>query len=365
MNIHVSQRTSQSQSLTMTGQMQQAIALLQLSNTDLQRYIEKEAEENPFIDVTPANRTMPALPYSGGGRAEGDDPASRLADHPLSLYGHVAAQFDLMFTGAGQRAIAERYLEALDANGWLSEPLEDLAFACGLDMEGAEDMLCHVQQVEPAGLFARNLAECLALQAEDLGLMTPIFRGVLDNLPRLAAADLTGLARICGCDMDDLRATLKLLRGLNPKPGADFSLGEVMEREPDLIVTRGPDGWKVDLNRSTLPAVTVDEDSAAAITRGAGARGDCGGRLGVARWLRRAVEHRNQTTLAVGSEIVRRQAAFLEKGLGHIAPMKLADVAQAVGVHESTVSRVTTGILMVTPHGTLGLKRFFSTALSV
>lgn len=363
MNMHVSQRTSQSQSLTMTGQMQQAIALLQLSNTDLQRYIEKEAEENPFIDVTPANRAMPALPYPGGGRAEGGDPAGRLADHPLSLYGHVTAQFDLMFTDAGQRVIAERYLEALDANGWLSEPLEDLAFACGLDMEGAEDMLCHVQQVEPAGIFARNLAECLALQAEDLGLMTPIFRGVLNNLPRLAAADLTGLARICGCDMNALRTVLKQLRGLNPKPGADFSLGEVMEREPDLIVTRGPDGWKVDLNRSTLPAVTVDEDSAAAITRDACARGYVGERLGVARWLRRAVEHRNQTTLAVGAEIVRRQTAFLNHGQSQIAPMTLADVAQAIGVHESTVSRVTTGILMVTPQGTLGLKRFFSTAL--
>lgn len=363
MNIQVSQRTGQSQSLTMTGQMQQAITLLQLSNTDLQRYIEKEAEENPFIDAKTRSSPMPALPYSGNGRADGDDPASRLADHPLSLYAHVSAEFDLMFSDLTERAIAEQYLEALDGNGWLGEPLEEVAFACGIDMESAEDMLRRVQQVEPAGLFARSLAECLSLQAEDQGIMTPIFQGVLENLPRLAAADLEGLARVCGCDMEDLRDTLKKLRSLNPKPGADFSLGETMEREPDLIVTRGESGWKVELNRSTLPAVAVDEEGAAAITQQSGARGYVGERLGVARWLRRAVEHRNQTALAVGAEIVRRQTAFLEHGPARIAPMTLADVAQAIGVHESTVSRVTSGILMVTPQGTLGLKRFFSTAL--
>jgi RNA polymerase sigma-54 factor len=164
--------------------------------------------------------------------------------------------------------------------------------------------------------------------------------------------------------MDDLRTTLKQLRSLNPKPGADFHVANLIEREPDLIVTRGASGWKVELNRSTLPAVLVDEESAALATQDKRARDYVGERLGVARWLRRAVEHRNQTALAVGAEIVRRQAAFLEHGPAQIAPMTLADVAQAIGVHESTVSRVTTGILMVTPQGTMGLKRFFSTALA-
>lgn len=364
MNMQLVHRQSQGQSLVMTSVMQQAIALLQLSNTDLQRYIEKEAEENPFIEVNGRHRAAPALPYSGGALAENDDPISRIESHPLSLYGHVSGQLDLLFPHPVDRAMADRFLEALDPNGWLADPLERIAADCGLDPEAAEEMLHAIQQVEPAGLFARNLAECLALQAEDQGLMTPLFRKVLDNLPRLAAADLSGLARVCGCGLDDLRTPLKQLRGLNPKPGADFAGNDLSEREPDLIVSRGDSGWVVELNRSTLPAVEVDETLLASKLTDAKARSYVGERLGVARWLRRAVEHRNQTTLAVGAEIVRRQAAFLEKGLGHIAPMKLADVAQAVGVHESTVSRVTTGILMVTPHGTLGLKRFFSTALS-
>lgn len=364
MNMQLSHRQSQGQSLVMTGVMQQAIALLQLSNTDLQRYIEKEAEENPFIDVNGRNNAVPALPYTRSTHTEFDDPISRIESHPLSLYGHVSAQFDLLFPNPADRAIADRFLEALDPNGWLAEPLDRIALDCGVDLEFAEEFLHSIQQVEPAGLFARTLAECLALQAEDQGLLTPLFRKLLDNLPRLAAADLTGLARACGCALDDLRGPLKQLRSLNPKPGADFAGSDLTEREPDLIVTRGETGWVVELNRSTLPAVEVDETLLASKLSDAKARNYVGERLGVARWLRRAVEHRNQTTLAVGAEIVRRQAAFLEKGLGHIAPMKLADVAQAVGVHESTVSRVTTGILMVTPHGTLGLKRFFSTALS-
>ena len=363
MNMQIAHRTAQTNSLVMTGHMQQAIALLQLSNTDIQSYIEKEAEENPFIDVERPAAAMPSLPHSGGGNAEGDDPVARMADHPLSLYGHVAAQFDLMFPSAAERHKADRFLEAIDANGWLSEPLEDIAADSAIEITEAEAMLRAVQAVEPAGLFARDLAECLALQAEDRGIMTPLFRAVLNNLPRLAAADLTGLARVCNCSMEDLRATLKRLRSLNPKPGADFDLGHLSQREPDLIVTRGAAGWQVELNRSTLPAVHVDETAAAGVTRDPATRDYVGERLGVARWLRRAVEHRNQTTLAVGAEIVRRQAAFLEGGPAHIAPMTLADVAETVGVHESTVSRVTTGILMVTPQGTMGLKRFFSTAL--
>lgn len=363
MNMQLIHRQTQGQSLVMTSVMQQAISLLQLSNMDLQRYIEKEAEENPFIDVNQRHRAVPSLPYSDGGQANQDDPIARIESQPLSLYGHVSAQLDILFPDPTDRTMADRFLEALDTNGWLADSLDEIAADCGLNDEATQEMLYAIQQVEPAGLFARSLAECLALQAEDQGLMTPLFRKLLDNLPRLAAADLAGLARACGCGLDDLRAPLKQLRSLNPKPGADFVVHDISEREPDLIVIRGQTGWVVELNRSTLPAVEVNETLLQSKVADSSTGSYVGERLSVARWLRRAVEHRNQTTLAVGAEIVRRQASFLEKGLGHIAPMKLADVAQAVGVHESTVSRVTTGILMVTPHGTLGLKRFFSTAL--
>ena len=362
MNLQISQRMSQG--LTMTGQMQQAISLLQYSNTDLQRYIEKEAEENPFIDVHAASQAMPQLPFSGRGLGDTDDIVARIADHPISLVAHVSGQFDMLFSDPGERLIADRFLEALDANGWLSDDLAEIALSCGIDLGLASEFLTRVQRVEPAGLFARDLAECLKLQAEDRGILSPLLGRVLANLPRLAAADLDGLKKRCDCTMDELKTALRALRTLNPKPGAEFDMGPGMEREPDLILSKNGQDWQVELNRSTLPAVVIDDSSAGAMTRNAELRDYAGERLRVARWLRRAVEHRNQTTLSVAAEIVRRQIAFLEHGFACIAPMTLADVADAVGVHESTVSRVTTGVSMITPHGTLPLKRFFSAALT-
>ncbi len=363
MNIQLFQRNAQQQTLVMTQQMQQAIALLQLSNTDLQSYIDKEAEENPYIALDHAPRPLPSLPYSGTASTEWDDPASRLSNGPLSLYAHVAAQFDLMFADPTDRFVADRFLEALDPSGWLGEPLDVIAADCHMTQPEAQDMLRRVQDVEPAGLFARDLAECLALQAEDRGMMTPVFRCLLDHLQRLAAADLNGLTRVCQCSMEKLRDALKQLRSLNPKPGADFVQETTLEREPDLIVTRGKTGWQVELNRSTLPSVQIDEPRAVHNGRNPASHDYVTERLNVARWLRRAVDHRNQTTLAVGVEIMRRQIGFLDHGPAHLAPMTLADVAQAIGVHESTVSRVTTGLLMATPQGTFALKRFFGASL--
>ena len=365
MSLHLAPRMAQRQSLVMTTQLQQAICLLQLSNHDLHAFIEKAAEENPFLDVAAPDRPLPQLPSARGAASEDlDDIGNRLAAPDLSLYAHVSAQFDVMFPDPRRRLAAERFLEALEPNGWLGETLETLAAATGLTDEGALALLREVQQVEPAGLFARNLAECLALQAEDRGMMTPVFARLLANLPMLAAADLAGLCRVLEIDMEALKPLLRQLRSLNPKPGADFTQGESAEREPDLIVTRGPEGWRVDLNRSTLPTVLVDEGAAAQVKGARDAAVYVGERLSMARWLRRAIEHRNQTTLLIGAEIVRRQAAFLEGGPAHLQPMTLREVADAVGVHESTVSRVTSGIMMTTPQGTFGLKRLFSTALA-
>jgi len=365
MNLQISTRVSQG--VTMTAQMQEAIALLQYTNTDLKRYIESEAEENPFIEFGPppaASGSLSAPAQHGRGLGDADDIVARLAERPVSLYTHISQQFDVLFSDASERLIADRFLEALDAHGWLGEPLSEIAFACGLDMEAAEAFLHSVQRVEPAGLFARDLAECLTIQAQERNLLCPLMEKVLANLPRLAVADMAGLIRICKCSLRELREALKALRTLNPKPGADFDGGAPIEREPDLILQRVAGEWQVELNRSTLPAVPIDECAARSMRLDAQAREYASERLRVARWLRRAVEHLNQTTLAIAAEIVRRQKAFLDHGQAHMAPMTLAHVADAVGVHESTVSRVTTGMLMVTPHGTLPLKRFFSTALS-
>lgn len=367
MQISTVQHLGQRQSIVMTAQLQKAICLLQYSNVDLHSVIESEAEDNPFVDVkagpgTDGQASMRGIgSRSGGAGADQGDMLARIAEHDLSLYAHVSAQFDMLFPENSDRMIADVFLEALEPSGWLGEDLDALAFRLGLSMEEAEDWLERVQQVEPSGLFARSLAECLKLQAEDQDLMTPIFAALLENLPKLAAADLKGLMRACGCDMDELRPALKLLRSLNPKPGADFNGPVTPQRAPDLLVSKGEEGWQVELNKSTLPSVLVNEKSAAQLKP---AHGDyVNDTLSVALWLRRAVAHRNQTTLAVGAEILRRQSGFMEKGPAGLTPMTLKDVAEAIGVHESTVSRVTTDLLMQTPQGTFPLKYLFSASL--
>ncbi|WP_323784533.1 RNA polymerase factor sigma-54 [Thalassovita sp.] len=366
MQISTIQHLGQRQSVVMTAQLQKAICLLQYSNVDLHSVIESESEDNPFIEVKAGaagdNQSMRGTGSrtSGGGIDQGDVLA-RIQEHDQSLYSHVAMQFDMMFPDPADRIKADIFLEALEPSGWLGEPLENLAMRLGVSLEDAEDWLVHIQQVEPSGLFARSLAECLALQAEEKGAMTPLFRTLLENLPKLAQADLKGLMRACNCDMDKLRPALKLLRSLNPKPGADFNGPVTPQRAPDLIVSRADEGWKVDLNKSTLPSVVVNEKKAATLKA---AHGDyVNDTLSVALWLRRAVAHRNQTTLAVGAEILRRQSKFMGQGASGLVPMTLKDVAEAIGVHESTVSRVTTDLLMQTPQGTFPLKYLFSASL--
>lgn len=372
MQLQTSQHFGQRQSMVVTAQLQRAIHLLQMSNTDLQGFIQREAEENPFLDMrlpkgataTPMRDVRP-LP-SGGAGGQGTDfdlIQMRAPARAKSLYAHVSDQFGLMFPDARDRMVAEVFLEALDPSGWLGEDLDLLAARAGLDGSEAAAFLDRLHQLEPTGVFARSLAECLCLQAREKGWLDAPFRALLDNLPRVAAADLKDLSRLTGTDADTVRMYLRRLRSLDPKPGAAFDVEEGSQRAPDLLVRAGPDGWLVDLNRSTLPTVVVDDTAARAMAR-ADARDFVADRLSSARWLRRAIEHRNRTSLLIGAEIVRRQTAFLQHGPARIRPMILKDVADAVGVHESTVSRVTSGLMIATPQGTFPLKAFFSAALS-
>ncbi|MGP3697193.1 RNA polymerase factor sigma-54 [Rhodobacter sp. NSM] len=366
MQLYTAQSFAQRQSLVVTAQLQQAICLLQMPNAELSSFIESQSEENPFIELRLPPAPAPASALPRGVAAAADDDwdrvASLAADPGPSLYVHVTEEIARLGLSAGEARAAAVFLDALEPWGWLGQPLDVLAARAGLATDEAEALLARLQKIEPAGLFARTLAECLRLQAEEQGLLTPLFAAVLENLPLLAAADLRGLCRACSCDMDELKAVLRQLRGLNPKPGAMFDAAPSPQRPPDLVVTRGPEGWRVDLNRSTLPTVVVRADAAESFARSAAPY--VGERLSVARWLARAVEHRNQTTLKVGVEVVRRQRGFLEEGLSRMAPMTLREVADAIGVHESTVSRVSSGMMIATPQGTFPLKSFFTAALS-
>lgn len=373
MQLFQSQSMSQRQSMVVNAQLQQAIHLLAMGNTDLAAFIEQQSEENPFVELAPLPRQVAerssSLPSSQ--RASEDDwdrIGSLAADPGPSLYAHVTAEIARLDLDEGQRILASVFLDALEPSGWLGQSLSSIALRAGVSEADAEALLKRLQAIEPAGLFARSLAECLRIQAAERGILTTRFGLILDHLPMLALADLKGLTRVCGCSMEELRADLKALRGLNPKPGAMFETFIPPQRPPDLIVTRSSDGWHVDLNRSTLPRVLVKAGDAKAASKAQTSNGGptgayIGERMSVARWLARAVEHRNQTILKVGAEVVRRQQAFLEGGAAHMRPMILREVADAVGVHESTVSRVTSGMLVATPQGTLPLKSFFSAAL--
>ncbi len=363
MHLSTSQIISQRQSLVVTAQLQQAIHLLQLGNQDLLSFIEEQAAENPFIKIK-----VPSQPrlHSGvaGGRGEDWDRIAALAEEGPSLYAHATAEIDRLGLDATDRQAAEAFLDALEPSGWLGQSLDVIALSAGIEVDHAAALLDKLHKIEPAGLFARNLAECLRLQAEDAEILTPLFAAVLDNLKLLANADLKGLARACGTDLDTLRPVLRQLRGLNPKPGAIFEGTVSAQRPPDLIVTESDDGWNVDLNRSTLPTVHVSaNDATQKLRETKEGKAYTEDRVNVARWLQRAVEHRNMTTLKVGAEVVKRQSAFLSKGAAYLRPMILREIADAIGVHESTVSRVTTGMLIQTPQGTLPLKTFFNAAL--
>jgi RNA polymerase sigma-54 factor len=368
MHMSLAQSFGHRQSISVSPQLRQAIVLLQMGNAELQAFIEAQSEENPFVEAS-----VPAAPLhlpTHGASASDWDQIAALPDHAeRSLYLHVARQIGQMNLGPDELSLAAVFLDELEPTGWLGQSTAEIAERVCVPIERAEALLARLQRLDPAGVFARTLAECLRPQVEERGLMSPLFDLVLHNLRLLAAADIAGLARACGCAAADLRPVLRQLRGLDPKPGLRFDAARHPVRPPDLVVTAAADGgWQVELNRTSLPAVIVRDATAQRLSTPAARRGNAAGyiaeRLSVARWLARAVDHRNRTVLRIGEEIVREQRAFFAHGPAHLRPMVLQHIAAAAGVHESTVSRVSGCILMSTPHGAFPLKHFFSAALA-
>lgn len=252
----------------------------------------------------------------------------------------------LQLSGAEAR-LAEGLALALEPSGWLGRPLEALAAEAGLTLAQAEALLARVQATaDPAGLFARDLAECLSLQAGDEGWLDPLAEGVLARLPLVAAGAVDRIARDLRAGEDAVRAVIRRIRGLDPKPGARFAACAAPLRAPDLIAVRGAEGWEVRLNGPALPALRL-----------AGGKGP--GRA-AAQALIRMVEGRNATLLRVAREILSRQVAALEAGIGALQPMTMAEVADAAGLNQSTVSRAVAGTAVDTPRGTWWLRQLFS-----
>ena len=369
METRLELRAEQSRTLAMTARLRQAIGLLRLGNRALAEHLQMLAAANPHLALTAAPRPAPTQnwldqmqapppvtghgrPVAGGAGGAASDAVERAVAPPPGLVGHVSAQIGLLVRDPADRALAEAFVAALEPSGWLAEGPAEIARACGASLARAERVLAQLQGAEPAGLFARSLTECLRLQAADRGLLASDFAGLLENLPLLARGDLVALAARCGCSGERLNQMVRDLRGLNPKPGAAFGAAPDPITEPDLIVRREGGGWTVELNRSTLPAITVRETPDAADDA----------LLRDARWLERAVARRNATTLRIAREMLARQPGLLATGKGAMVPLSVAEVAAATGLHASTISRVTAGMMVACPRGTLSLRDFFSAA---
>lgn len=400
-------KLSQSQNLVMTPQLQQAIKLLQLNNMELNEFIEEELEKNPLLerDESPVDaegsdgvsEDGPENDVSAGDEVDisagGDDfdAGSQMAEigsggsskfeemderfenrleSTKTLRDHLMEQVQLSIDDPRDRMIAALLIDRLDESGYLREGEQELADKLGCSVERVEVLLARLKSFDPAGVFARDLTDCLAIQLDDKGTLDEPMRKLLENLDLVGKHEFEKLTKICGVNQTYLKDMLEEIRALNPKPAADFDHLVVQTAVPDVLMKRLPKhvggGWKVELNTSTLPRVLVNQEYYTTVMQGASQKKDreyMTTQLQSANWLVRAMEQRAHTILKVASEIVEQQNAFFLYGIEFLRPMTLRDIAEEIDMHESTVSRVTSGKFIGTPRGLFELKYFFSTGL--
>lgn len=344
-------KVTQSQRLQLNTALQASIRLLRADATGLTRYLEEQAAENPAIRLdTPAPAPGEWLPRWQGvwSSGLGVDATERVVSASPSLVSHVVQEITRLDLSATDRRIALALVEALEPSGWLGATLSAIAATARVPVPAVEAVLDRVQRIDPPGLFARNLRECLLLQAREEGFADAVLTTVLAHLDLLAKGDLARIARLGGITEAEVETCFRRIRSLDPKPGARFAAHAAPVREPDLLVRQGNAGWEVALNRSALPTIRVEAG------RGPG--------RAAARTLARLVESRNATLLRVGQEVLRRQMAALDRGLTALAPMTMAEVAERLDLHESTISRIVSGVSIDTPLGTWWLRSLFGGA---
>ncbi len=423
----------QTQTLAMTPQLRQAIQLLQLSNLELNTWLEDALETNPLLarddgvgegaaaeaggdkgaerdDKARADAAEPApldfatapgyegpegfgetaaanlwdgesdgaaaFAGSRSGRA-GSDGGDDMPDYPQTLADkpplreHLFQQIRLVLAEPAERMIAAQLVDQLDEAGYLSGDLDALAAALGIAKKELDAVVGKLLGMEPLGVFARSLSECLAVQLRDRNRLDPAMAALLANLELLAKGDKARLMRLCGVDAVDLDDMIAEIRTLDPRPAAGFDAPPATPLIPDVLMRAAPggQGWIVELNPDTLPRLLVDRRYYDTVAR-SGLNGKArdakrflAARLQEANWLVRALDQRARTILKVATAIVERQRGFFEHGIAHLRPLVLRDIAEAIEVHESTVSRATANKYIATPRGTFELKFFFSTAV--
>jgi RNA polymerase sigma-54 factor len=321
---------------------------------------------NGGTDPTPP----PALPSSTGGHGPAVD--SNVLEQTIadtqSLNDYLLAQIDADFDEPRARVIASHLITLLDESGYLTGEPERIAAQLGCPRDELEAVIARLQGLEPTGVFARDLGECLALQLKERDRFDPAISALLDNLDLVAKRDFPALKRLCGVDGEDLAEMLAELKRLNPKPALSFSSEAVMPVTPDVFVRADADGgWVVELNNDTLPRVLIDRSYYAEVSARARSDDDrayLSEQFQSANWLVRALDQRANTILKVSTEIVRQQDGFLRHGIRHLKPLVLRDIAEKIEMHESTVSRVTTNKFIATPRGIFELKYFFTAAIA-
>ncbi len=303
-----------------------------------------------------------------GGRSDGEYNLEAFVSAETTLSGHLTEQVSLTFTEPVDRMIAQYLIDLVDEAGYLTGDLPDVADKLGAQRSRVEAVLARLQAFDPAGVCARNLTECLAIQLRERNRLDPAMQALLANLELLAKRDYAALRKLCGVDEEDLADMIAEVKRLNPKPGLAFSSALVQPIVPDVFVRLGADGsWLVELNHDTLPKVLVNQSYYAKVSKTAkkdnekSYLAEC---LQTATWLVRALDQRAKTILKVASEIVRQQDAFFAFGVQHLRPLNLKTIADAIEMHESTVSRVTANKYMATTRGTFEMKFFFTSAIA-
>ncbi len=405
----------QAQSLVLTPQLQQAIKLLALSNLELEAVLAEELAKNPLLESQSGDEgDGPEAPVAatvdGSGEDAPDDPGAdqliaglgggedqpldvdwqaaaletdspvdvsvggssdegfdfdRVEYAPASLAEHLLSQ--LHGASGPEGVLARAIAEMLEETGYLTVAVADIAALTGAPRATVERGLALVQELDPAGVGARSLSECLALQAKAADRHDPAMARLIDNLELLSRGRLADLKRICGVDDEDLGDMIRELRAYDPKPGCRFSGGSGESVTPDVFVRRTPSGHVVELNGATLPRLLVNRRYYQELRSGPQSResrawlGEC---LASANWLLKALDQRARTIVKVVSEIVKHQHGFFERGVAGMRPLTLREVAEAIGMHESTVSRVTSNKYLLCERGLYELKYFFGSGVA-